>query len=75
MFEILAGDVFEVEGELLTVFKLRLGVVGESVHSYVHFTFAGRIMLRTANDFCAWLSEGLAAGTVRNLNREAEFQE
>ena len=74
MFEILAGDVFEVEGELLTVFKLRLGAVGETVNAYVHYTHSGQVRIRTAPEFCRFLAEALESGRARNLNREADFQ-
>jgi hypothetical protein len=73
MFEVIAGDVFEVEGRLLTVFKLRLGVVGEVVHAYVHYTLGDEVKIRTAPDFCAFLAAGLSRGTIRNVNREADF--
>ena len=73
MFEVLSGDVFTVEGELLTVFKLRLGVVGETVNAYVHYSYQNQVRIRTAPEFCAWLSAGLLEGRVSNLNREADF--
>lgn len=73
MFEILVGDVFTVDGEMLTVFKLRVGVVGEQVRTYVHFTYRGEVKLRPAPEFCGWLGAGLENGTVKNINREADF--
>lgn len=74
MFEVLAGDVFEVDGELLTVFKLRLGVVGEVVTTYVHYTFKGQVRIRTAPEFCRFLAAALESGRARSVNREADFQ-
>ena len=73
MFEILAGDVFVVDGDLLTVFKLRVGVVGDRVDTFVHFSYRGKVKLRPAEKFCGWLGAGLENGTVKNLNREADF--
>ncbi len=73
MFEILVGDVFTVDGEVLAVFKLRVGVVGDQVRTYVHFTYQGAVKLRPADEFCRWLGAGLGDGTVKNLNREADF--
>ena len=73
MFELLAGDVFDVEGDLLTVSKLRIGVVGERINTFVHYSFQNEIKLKTANQFCAWLAEGLGNGSIKNLNREADF--
>ncbi|CAN5836200.1 hypothetical protein BH24DEI2_BH24DEI2_15920 [soil metagenome] len=73
MFEILVGDVFTVDGNLLAVFKLRVGVVGDRVDMFVHFTYRDEVKLRPAAEFCGWLGAGLDNGTVKNLNREADF--
>lgn len=73
MFEILAGDLFSVDDDLLTVFKLRVGVVGNQVRTYVHFSYRGEVKLRPATEFCQWLGAGLEDGSVTNLNRAADF--
>lgn len=73
MFELLAGDVFTVDGDLLTISKLRIGVVGERVNTFVHYSYQNEVKLKTAEQFCAWLGDGLANGSVKNINREADF--
>ena len=73
MFEILTGDCFEVEGQVLSVYKLRLGVVGDRVTTFVHFSHGNELKLREAEDFCAWLADGLDSGVITNLNRAADF--
>jgi len=73
MFELLAGDVFTVDGDLLTISKLRIGVVGDRVNTFIHYSFQNEIKLKIADQFCAWLSEGLENGSIKNINREADF--
>lgn len=74
MFELLAGDIFELDGNLLTIARLRVGVVGERVNTFVHYTYQNEVKIRPAPEFCAWLTEGLADGSVKNVNREADFR-
>ena len=71
---LLVGDLFTVNSDLLTVFKLRVGVVGEQVNTFVHFSYRGEVKLRPAPEFCRWLAAGLKDGSVKNLNREADFR-
>ena len=74
MFELLAGDIFELDGGLLTIARLRVGVVGERVNTFVHYTYQNEVKIRPAPAFCQWLAEGLADGSVKNINREADFR-
>ena len=73
MFEILVGDVFHVDGDVLVVFKLRLGVIGSRVNSFVHYSYRGEVMIRPAETFCLWLAEQLEQKTATNVNRPNDF--
>lgn len=69
----MAGDVFKVDGKLLAIIKLRIGIVGERVNTFVHYSYQDDVKLKTAEAFCAWLAEGLENGSIENINREADF--
>lgn len=67
------GDLFEVDGELLTVFKIRIAVTGEEVRTLVHYSFQGRARIAPAVEVCGWLGDGLSTGRIRSLDRAADF--
>lgn len=73
MFEVLAGDVFDRGGEKLTVFKIRIESMGEATRVLVHFVEGSDVRIRPAEAFTALLREGLADGSITNVNRPADF--
>lgn len=74
MFEILTGDVFEIKGQLLTVFKIRIAVVGDVINTHVHYTYSDEVKIKLVNDFCTMIAQGLNDGSLNNINRPADFK-
>jgi fructose-1,6-bisphosphatase len=74
-FEILQGDVYDVQGEYLVVNQVRANKVGDEVRHYVRYIFQNKIYNRPSDEFVAYIDAGMEDGSVMCVNRPNDFRQ